>query len=195
MMLVPQEYTPDDVYRELRLPEETVRKRILAARRRLLKHVGIIGPEGRVELEVLGELLRLAMNELPEPQRIAMTLVAEGCTPKQIAQERKLPVETVRQSLEDARRLLLREVGIDEAQEGIDADVVAERLRQAMNQLPEPQRRVMTLVAQGRTHNEIANELGLPVGTVQKRLHDATEQLLSRLRQDGHNHGSGGTQR
>ncbi|HYL26512.1 MAG TPA: sigma-70 family RNA polymerase sigma factor, partial [Candidatus Nitrosotalea sp.] len=54
----------------------------------------------------------------------------------------------------------------------------ASRLRAAIDSLPEKYRTVVTLFhLQGRQYDEIANVLGLPMGTVKTHLFRAKEQL------------------
>ena len=62
--------------------------------------------------------------------------------------------------------------------------VVSERVREAMNQLPAEQRIVIELAYYGgRTHREIATELGIPEGTAKSRMrlaHTKLKPLLDR---------------
>ncbi len=61
----------------------------------------------------------------------------------------------------------------------------AERLRQAIAALPEKYRTVITLYhLQGQQYDEIANVLGVPMGTVKTHLFRAKEQLRRILNQD-----------
>lgn len=56
------------------------------------------------------------------------------------------------------------------------------RLREAVAALPEQERRCMTLrVYQDLSHQEIADFLGLQVGTVKAHLHHAKQKLRARL--------------
>ena len=58
----------------------------------------------------------------------------------------------------------------------------ARRLRQAILELPEKYRTVVTLYhLQGKQYDEIANVLGIPVGTVKTHLFRAKEQLRKML--------------
>lgn len=62
----------------------------------------------------------------------------------------------------------------------------AQRLRKAIEGLPEKYRTVITLYhLQGRHYEEIANVLGLPMGTVKTHLFRAKELLRKRLLDDG----------
>jgi RNA polymerase sigma-70 factor (ECF subfamily) len=66
-------------------------------------------------------------------------------------------------------------------QQAIDLDE-ARRLRIAIDQLPEKYRTVITLYhLQGRQYEEIAQVLGLPMGTVKTHLFRAKEQLRKLL--------------
>lgn len=63
-----------------------------------------------------------------------------------------------------------------------DVDPRREQVRQALGDLPGPQREALTLrLAQGLSYEEIAEVLGIPVGTVRSRLHNAVKTLRERL--------------
>ncbi len=75
--------------------------------------------------------------------------------------------------------------------EGLTAAPVPEedprrlRMREAIGDLPEPQREALVLrLAQGLSYEEIAEVLAIPVGTVRSRLHNAVKNLRERLNQD-----------
>ena len=57
-----------------------------------------------------------------------------------------------------------------------------ERIQRAVRSLPEPQRVVFALYATGEmTYGQIAEVLGIPVGTVMSRLYHARRQLAETL--------------
>jgi RNA polymerase sigma-70 factor (ECF subfamily) len=59
-------------------------------------------------------------------------------------------------------------------------------VRSALDQLPDEERQVVKLSHfDGFTHGEIANLLGIPVGTVKSRSHRAHQRLLGLLVEDG----------
>src|SRR5262245_59914767 len=59
-------------------------------------------------------------------------------------------------------------------------------VRAELARLPEPFRAVVELFhLEGRTHEEAADELGLPVGTIRSRLHRARRRLRERLLRRG----------
>ena len=65
----------------------------------------------------------------------------------------------------------------------VAATLETERVRQAMARLPPEQRQVVDLVYYGGfTHQEIADRVGVPLGTVKGRLRLALEKLRALLR-------------
>jgi RNA polymerase sigma-70 factor (ECF subfamily) len=57
-------------------------------------------------------------------------------------------------------------------------------VRRAIGELPDPQREALSLrLAQGLSYEEIAEVLGVPVGTVRSRLHNAVRTLRDRVKQ------------
>ena len=57
-------------------------------------------------------------------------------------------------------------------------------LERALDKLPVEQREVILLVGlEGMVYEEVAELLGVPVGTVRSRLHYATQKLADNLRQ------------
>lgn len=89
----------------------------------------------------------------------------------------------------DARRALREqrsealEVPADQGSEQPLADLgTVEVIRSALERLPDDQRQVVELAFwQGRTHFEIADELGIPAGTVKSRLRLARVKLVEWL--------------
>jgi RNA polymerase sigma-70 factor (ECF subfamily) len=64
----------------------------------------------------------------------------------------------------------------------IEARIEAEErtawVRSAVSKLPDPMRRVLTLVVcEGLQYRDAAAQLGIPVGTVKSRMHAALERL------------------
>jgi RNA polymerase sigma-70 factor (ECF subfamily) len=59
--------------------------------------------------------------------------------------------------------------------------VTEEELQQALDSLSEKLRSVLVLSQQGMSHAEIAGEVGIRVGAVGKRLHDARKRLRKKL--------------
>jgi RNA polymerase sigma-70 factor, ECF subfamily len=58
----------------------------------------------------------------------------------------------------------------------------AERLKRAVEALSPPLRETVLLCyTHGLTHDEAAEAMGIPLGTVKSRLHSALEELRSRL--------------
>jgi RNA polymerase sigma-70 factor (ECF subfamily) len=75
--------------------------------------------------------------------------------------------------------------------EGLDAATEWARVARALDQLDEPQREVIVLVAgPGLTYDEIARALDLPVGTVRSRLARGRRRLRELLELDGQYEGS-----
>jgi len=69
------------------------------------------------------------------------------------------------------------------AAEAAEVSEIRDRVRRAMAQLPEPQRRAIELAYfAGLTHSEIATVLGEPIGTVKTRLRLAMQKLQLLLR-------------
>lgn len=73
-----------------------------------------------------------------------------------------------------------------EAQPDVSDLVVArdegQRVRAAMSQLPEPQRTVLGLAYfEGRSHREVAEILGIPLGTAKTRIRDGMKRLRAQL--------------
>lgn len=65
---------------------------------------------------------------------------------------------------------------------GIDEVSDAWEVRRAVDALPPDEREVVRLQhLEGRTHTEIADRLGVPVGTVKSRSHRAHQRLAARL--------------
>jgi RNA polymerase sigma-70 factor (ECF subfamily) len=59
----------------------------------------------------------------------------------------------------------------------------SEKLARALSRLPIPHRTVLALFAiEGCSHEEIAETLGVPVGTVWSRLHNARKRLAAEMR-------------
>lgn len=61
-------------------------------------------------------------------------------------------------------------------------------LRRALSALPQPQRAVIVLQDLGLGVQDIANQLGIPVGTVKSRLARARNALAPLLREDSNDH-------
>lgn len=74
---------------------------------------------------------------------------------------------------------------VDPVQGGPDLELLWERfeVRLAVDRLGDDEREVVRLSHfEGLTHSEIANRLGIPVGTVKSRSHRAHRRLLEMLR-------------
>ena len=83
--------------------------------------------------------------------------------------------------LEDTTLLYLSGAEPDTERDGMLAVEVG-RLRQAILELPEEQRRVLVLAAfQGRTSREISEREGIPLGTTKTRLRAAMMRLRTAL--------------
>jgi RNA polymerase sigma-70 factor, ECF subfamily len=62
------------------------------------------------------------------------------------------------------------------------ANVEGERVREALRTLPEAQRTALRLAYyEGQSHRDIAESLGIPLGTVKTRIRDAMKRLRSQL--------------
>lgn len=67
---------------------------------------------------------------------------------------------------------------VDPPGQGLEQAELAERLRQALDQLPPDQRAVFALYATGEmTYGQIAEAVGIPIGTVMSRLFHARRKL------------------
>ena len=72
----------------------------------------------------------------------------------------------------------------DAAAEGPSDDL--DRMRAAIGRLPDKLRETLTYrLADGMSYDEIAAALGIPVGTVRSRLHDAVRRLREELTEPG----------
>ncbi len=60
-----------------------------------------------------------------------------------------------------------------------------ERLRDALDRLPPPQRAVVALYADGYSQSEIAGRLALPLGTVKSRMRRGLQELREIVREEG----------
>ncbi|MCV0402310.1 MAG: sigma-70 family RNA polymerase sigma factor [Chloroflexi bacterium] len=70
--------------------------------------------------------------------------------------------------------------------EEVDARLEAERVRAAINALPEDQRVAVTIAfLEGRTHAEIARDLGVPLGTVHGRVRLGLRRMRAYLAAEG----------
>jgi RNA polymerase sigma factor (sigma-70 family) len=67
-----------------------------------------------------------------------------------------------------------------------DLAIERERVRTAVSQLPEEQKQALALAYfKGYSHSQIAEQLGLPLGTVKTRIRLAMEKLRQMLQTDG----------
>ncbi len=65
-------------------------------------------------------------------------------------------------------------------------DEESRRVRSALAALPDPQKKVLSLAFfHGRSHREISEQLGEPLGTVKSRIRDAMIKLRGRLEEGG----------
>lgn len=79
--------------------------------------------------------------------------------------------------------------------ERIGAEELQEKVEQAVSRLPEIYREVVILHCyQGLKYREIADLLGMPMGTMQHRLHVAMEKLRAQLREEVEDHETTGVQ-
>jgi RNA polymerase sigma-70 factor (ECF subfamily) len=70
-------------------------------------------------------------------------------------------------------------------EEAMENESRAVEVRAAVSELPEAQRVALSLAFfRGRSHSEIAAELGLPLGTVKSRIRDAMRVLREKLGED-----------
>lgn len=78
----------------------------------------------------------------------------------------------------------IRDLGpeFDQVAEQVEVRVEHERVEQAMRQLSDAQRQALSLAYDGGlTHSEIAENLGIPIGTVKTRLRDGMMRLRDEL--------------
>lgn len=87
-----------------------------------------------------------------------------------------------------SRSLVSEMVDSVEVTPGLDAVWEMFEVRSALDQLPDEERQVMRLSHfQGLTHAQIADHMGIPIGTVKSRSHRAHQrliQLLDHLREE-----------
>lgn len=87
----------------------------------------------------------------------------------------------------------LAESGQVEPADGLIRIESADRALAAMDQLPPEQRMVLALrVLEGRSYQELADELGWPIGTVMSRLHRARSAMADMLCDLADEHGDEG---
>jgi RNA polymerase sigma-70 factor (ECF subfamily) len=95
---------------------------------------------------------------------------------------------------EDDRPVDLRNPRDPRPAEAMSREELGGRLRRAIDELPPAQRSVFALYAAGElTYGEIAEIVGVPIGTVMSRIHHARRQLhdsLADLAPRGHKRGS-----
>jgi RNA polymerase sigma-70 factor (ECF subfamily) len=81
-----------------------------------------------------------------------------------------------------AEALILPETYRRKTESEVDLRLQQELVRSAIGQLTELQRQVLIMAYfLGYTHTEIANELGLPLGTVKTRIRSAMQELRQLL--------------
>ena len=86
------------------------------------------------------------------------------------------------QSRRDARELKAARLTPVETVDSIVDPIEAQRLQGALAQLPEEQRKALALAYyRGKTHVEIAAELGVPLGTIKSRISMAMRKLQADL--------------
>lgn len=152
------------------------------------------------------ELETLCREHYPYVRRLAFSLVGDGALADDVTQDTFLAVVRgiesfrgdadirtwlYRITVRIAGRLLARRRRLPAA--SLDADALAASSRiegqvefvelvRALRRLPLAARSVLALSAiEGLSHQEIADVLGIPVGTVGSRLHNARRVLLRRL--------------
>jgi RNA polymerase sigma factor (sigma-70 family) len=81
--------------------------------------------------------------------------------------------------------------GADQVAEWVDAQAVSGQLAAALASLPGPCRDTLLLIASGLSHQEVAQALGVPIGTVASRLARARRRLRSALGGDNPAQGKG----
>lgn len=75
---------------------------------------------------------------------------------------------------------------VDQALDGVDARRLGPALVRALRKLPEQDRQALLLQAVAElTYDEIADVLGIPVGTVRSRLHRARRRMRELVGDDG----------
>lgn len=90
--------------------------------------------------------------------------------------------EDRQQALDDALPLPDASDTMEQAQQNVEG----EQVRRALEQLPpDQQRSVMLAYFGGYTHDEIARQLGLPLGTVKGRLRIGLQKMRGYLRGEG----------
>lgn len=92
------------------------------------------------------------------------------------ARAKRAPRATDQQTLEET------EAGADVGPPDLDFEHIDEEVKHALDRLPEEFRTVLLLWATTElSYQEIADTLGLPIGTVMSRLHRARQQLARSL--------------
>ncbi|WP_415903316.1 sigma-70 family RNA polymerase sigma factor [Neptuniibacter sp. QD29_5] len=96
------------------------------------------------------------------------------------------------QSIDWMRKQKYPEYSLDEWHEEVDESqdagsdlVLSARMQASINKLPELQAQVIYMsFYEGRSHSEIADRLGIPLGSVKSRIRLASEKLRSMWRDD-----------
>lgn len=86
----------------------------------------------------------------------------------------------------------LSEHGQFDGEKQLQVELELDRINQAMRSLPPEQHEVLTMVSvQGFAYREVADELGIPIGTVMSRLARARSKLANILNMSGEKEISG----
>lgn len=106
--------------------------------------------------------------------RVARNLCFDG------ARRRERRAEVWYVNADDA--LLLAPAPERPPEESVHWVLVWDEVRRAIDRLPEPHRETILLLQEGLSHDEIAEVLRLPIGTVKSRVHNARKRIAQLLR-------------
>ncbi len=131
--------------------------------------------------EVFTKVWRAAHDYAPDRGRFSSWLIS--ITRHQCIDElRRCRVRPTTESVDEAPYLEL--AGDDDPAEDAAQSLECARVRQALAQLPEEQRRMIELAfLEGLTHQEIAAHCSIPLGTVKTRIRLGMEKLKDLLRE------------
>lgn len=134
---------------------------------------------------LLGEVFRIAFERRAsfDRDRDCARPWLYGIATNVVAKHHRSGARRLRATLRLAERRVLPEDPADLAVEAADAQVRWARVADAIVGLPDPERQALLLFAwEELSYEEIADVLGVPVGTVRSRLNRARARLASPVR-------------